>query len=235
MPTRLLDKAALDHQLLLSVPYREMANQLTMDRARPHHPLQGHNLTWSSGWPIVPSQIHLGVYDGASAYTDSPAADTVDLDFTTGDYGLAAWVFYQATALSQLVIGRYWTDLDGWELYLHDPNSSLSLRHHHGSLADTRSGCYSLGWPVGQWHLVGVSRSGAYPRMFRNGTEVEVTYDPGGLSDPDSANRDLVIGARCSKNANWYSGYQSLLRVWGRSLEPWEHRQIFEMERHWFL
>lgn len=229
------DKLKLDHNLLLSIPYREMAGQLVMDRAKLHHPLTGHNLTWSSGMPIIPSQLGLGVFNGASTYIDGPAADTVDLNFTSEDYSIAAWVFYQATTLSQIVIGRYGVDLDGWELYLHDPNSTLTLRHHHQSLApDTRSACYSEGWSVSGWHLIGVSRSGGYQHHFRNGKEVQVMC-AGGLNDPDTCNRDLVIGARYTKDTNWYSGYQTLLRVWGgRALEEWEYRQIFEMERHWF-
>jgi len=225
------DKLRLNHQLLLSLPFREMTGQRVKDRSIPHHTIVGHNMAWASGMPVIPSQLGLGVFNGANAYCDGAAIDTADLDFTTGDYSIAGWIFYQATAMSQIVIGRYGVDLDGWELYLHDPNETLNLRHHHSSLPATRTGCYSSGWATGQWHLFGISRSGSYPRHFRNGAEVEVV---GVLSDPDACNRDLVIGTRFTKDANWYSGYMTLLRVWDRMLEDWEHRQIFEMERHWF-
>lgn len=226
------DKRKINHQLALSIPFAEATGQYPMDRALPHHGLSGHNLAW------VTLASHLGVVslDGATAYIDALAADTVDLDITTEDYSLVGWIYYQASALSQLVIGRYGVDLDGWELYTYSINETLNLRHHHVSLApDTRSGCYSVGWAVDTWHLFGVSRSGAYPKMYHNGVEVEVTYDVGGLNDPDSCNRDLVIGTRYTKNTNWYKGYKKWYRAWpGRSLENWEHRQIFEMERHWF-
>lgn len=229
------DKLRLNHQLLLSLPFREMTGQRLKDRAIPHHVIIGHNLTWSSGMPIIPSQLGLGVFNGATAYADGAAINTADLNFITGDYSIAGWVFYQVTAMSQIVMGRYAVDLDGWELYLHDPNETLSLRHHHGSLPTTRTACYSFGWNTSGWHLFGISRSGSYPRHFRNGAELEVIYSAGGLNDPDTSNRDLVIGVRgVTKNANWYSGYMTLLRVWDRALEEWEHREIFEMERHWF-
>jgi hypothetical protein len=230
------DKLSINHQMVLSLPFREMVNQLIQDRAAPHHPVQGHNLTWASGLPIIPSGLGLGVFDGATAYADSPAALTVDMNFTSEDYSIAVWVYYQVVAHSQIVVGRYGTHLDGWDLHLYHVNSTLSLRHNHGSLAPDHSTCYSEGWNTGQWHLIGISRSGRYPRHFRNGAEIEVSYSAGGLDDPDTANRDLVIGVRgVTKNANWYSGYMTLLRVWGsRAMEEWEHRQIFEEERHWF-
>jgi len=229
-----LDKARINHDLLLFVPYREMTGQVPMDRAKPHHPLTGHNLTWASGGVMTPSNIPTCVFDGGTSYIDSPAADTADLNFTTGDYSIGLWFSYQVTGVSQILIGRYGIDLDGWELYVYDVNGTLNLRHSHSSLAPTHTGCYSVGWPTSQWHFAGISRSGAYPLHYRNGAPVEMAYDVGGLSDPDTCNRDLVIGVRYTKNATWYSGYQALLRVWGRALEEWEFKQIWEMERHWF-
>ena len=234
---RALDKARINEGLLLYIPYREMTGQVVRDHAKPHHPLTGHNLTWASGPPITPSDIGTAVFDGASTYIDSPAADTADLDFTTGDYSIAVWFYYQVTTMSQILIGRYGVDLDGWELYIYDPGLTLNLRHHHSSLAPApvRSACASGGWSTGAWHFAGISRSGAYPLHYRNGVPLEMIYDPvGGLSDPDSCNRDLVGGCRFTKDANWYSGYKAPLRVWDRGLEGWEFRQLFEMERHWF-
>ena len=93
-----------------------------------------------------------------------------------------------------------------------------------------------MGWTTGAWHLFGISRSGAYPLMYRNGEELEMAYDVGGLNDPDSCNRDLVIGTRYTKDANWYEGYMQGLRVSvGKAFTREEHLHIFNTERRWFL
>lgn len=76
-----------------------------------------------------------------------------------------------------------------------------------------------------------ITRSGAYPRMYRDGEEVQVTYDVGGLSDPDTCNRDLVIGTRYTKDANWYDGGMWRTRIWGRELNRDEIQFMYESER----
>lgn len=236
MPTAIShDKVRLNHQLLLSIPFEEMVGQIVHDQADPHHAVQGHNLTWATGMPIIPSQLGLGVFDGTSTYVDGLAADTVDMDFTTDDYSIAVWVYYQVLATSQIVVGRYSTHVSGWDCHLYSVNSTLSLRHNHSSLGTDHTTCYSTGWNTGQWNLIGISRQGRYPKHFRNGVELEIFCSVGGLDDPDTCNSDLVVGVRgVTKGANWYSGYMRGLRVWDRALEKWEHDQLFQMERHWF-
>lgn len=226
------DKKSMQHdQMLLSLPLIEVPTGEIYDLTKPHHYVLG-NVSWAqlaSGLPVLS-------LDGAAEYADILAADSADLDITTEDYSVAGWVYYQSTSLTQLLIGRYGVDLDGWEIYLYEANQTLSLRHHHPSIGPPdRSGCYSEGWALNNWYLFGISRDSAYPRMYRNGEEVEVTYDAGGLSDPDTCNRDLVIGVRYTKNANWFEGYMYGLRVWvGKALTAEEHRHIFNTERRWF-
>jgi len=226
------DKKSMQHdQLLLALPFGAGTGTHLADIAKPHHYVTG-NIAWSSvlsGLPVVS-------LDGATQYANCLAAASVDLDITTEDYSIVGWIHYLPTSFSQIVIGRYGVDLDGWELYLYDSNQTLSLRHHHASLAPPRTGCYSVGWTTGAWHLFGISRSGAYPLMYRNGEELEMAYDVGGLNDPDSCNRDLVIGTRYTKDANWYEGYMQGLRVSvGKAFTREEHLHIFNTERRWFL
>ena len=231
--TKGYDKA-INNDLLLALPFHEASGLITQDVAKPHHPVTLRGTIPS--WATIASGLGMLNFNGAGDYLDSPAADTADLDFTTDDYSIAVWEYHEWTAQSQIVIARYAVDLDGWELYFWDtgPINYLTLRHHHGSLATDRTGCGSIGWDNNTWHLIGISRSGAYPLHYRNGMGVEVTYDVGGLSDPDSCNRDLVIGARYTKNADWYKGMQWNPRVWSRRLQPWEHRAIFDAEREIF-
>lgn len=225
------DKKALYHdQLLLSLPFDE-GDSVLYDRAKPHHPFNGNN-----GWTQLTSNLPVASFNGINQYMDCAAASSADLDITVEDYSVVGWINYGASLQSQIVIGRYGVDLDGWEVYLYSVNNTLSLRHHHSSLApDNRDGCYSEDWNINTWYLFGISRDSLYPRHFRNGVEVEVTYETGGLKDPDTCNRDPVVGVRFTKNADWYGGYMAFMRVWvGKSLTLDDHRYLFETERHWF-
>jgi len=224
-------KSIHDDRLLLSLPLAEGSGVRLGDIAKPHHYVSG-NMTWAS----LLSGLPVAVFNGTDQYADCAAAGSADLDITTQDYSIVGWVNYQVLAQGQIVIGRYGVDLDGWELYLHSPNHTLTLRHHHSSLAPPRTGCYSEGWTTDAWHLIGISRSGAYPLMYRNGQELEMSYDVGGLNDPDTCNRDMVVGIRFTKDANWFKGHMQGLRVWvGQALTREEHLHIFNTERRWFL
>lgn len=226
------DNFALHRAILLDLPFREYSGIVTRDVSKPRRTI---DLPVPPAWSSIASG--LGVLDFSPGdYGECLAADTGDLDFTSGDYSLAVWINSSFSAQSKMVLARYGTDLDGWELYLFDSgiHHYLTLRHHHQSLApDTRDGCYSDGWVNGTWFLLGVSRSGLYPRHFRNGLELEVTYETGGLKDPDPCARDLVIGCRYTKNTDWYIGMMWRPRIFNWSLDNREWLELFNMERHW--
>jgi len=223
-------KSIYDDSLLLSLPLNEGSGVQLCDIAKPHHYIDG-NMARSS----VASGMPVCSFNGATQYADCLAADCADLNIIAQDYSIVGWVYYQALGQSQIVLGRYGVDLDGWEVYLYSVNNTLSLRHHHASLVPKRTSCYSVGWSTDAWHLFGISRSGAYPIHYRNGEELAMTYDVGGLNDPDTCNRDMVIGVRYTKDMTWYKGYMQGLRVWvGQALTAEDHRHIFNTERRWF-
>jgi len=229
------DHLTVNNGLLLDLQFCEGVGTLTQDWAKPRH--EPVTLQTPPVWTQRVNDLCYLDFDGAGDYLDCPAAATADLDFTAGDYSIAAWYNLVDTSLSEILVGRYGVDLDGWEVYWYIGGGGqqyMSLRHHHSSLAPTRTGCYSDSWPPGVWTFMVITRSGAYPKMYRDGQEVKVTYDVGGLSDPDTCNRDLVIGTRYTKNANWFMGGMWGMRVWGRVLTPNEVRFLFERERERF-
>ncbi len=243
------DKIGLDYGQLLSLPFTEGVGVITHDVAKPAHLLTlkdpgGGSFTWAnlavSGCPVLQfAAVGGGPADGV--YLDCPAAATADMDFITGDYSVACWINWDSTGgWSEIIIGRYGVDLDGWELYLdisgHLPTgNTLSLRHHHASLTPNfNSNCYSEGWTPGEWHFMGISRSGLYPVHYRNGQPLVMSYEASGMLDPDTCNRDLVIGCRYTKDANWYRNQMWNPRVWDRALTVMEMQFMFELERHWF-
>ena len=157
------------------------------------------------------------------------------MNFTTEDYSIGGWVNWGAgTNQSEILIGRYATEVDGWDIYLSNFSNTLSHRHHHSSLGagNLKSECFSRGWFPGTWDFFGVSRSGLYPVHYRNG--IPLVMDYGGLTmlDPDTANRDVVMGARAITLANnWYYDKMWNIRVWGRALAQEEWEMAFELDR----
>lgn len=241
MPAIGFDKKSINHELLLGLPFREGINTLVFDRAKPHHRMTQHDpgggsFVWGNlvtGCPYLQFIMAAagGVTDGV--YLECPAADTIDLNFTTGDYSIGGWFNWTSGTMSQMVAGRYVLDNNGWELYLYDdPNYYLSVRHNHAGGAAVRSGAYSPGWIQNTWHFMGISRIGGGQAVFyRNGLPLPTVST---LEDPETCNQDLVIGARFTRDSNWFNGMMWNLRIWGRNLAAEEWRFIYNCERHWF-
>jgi len=61
-----------------------------------------------------------------------------------------------------------------------------------------------------------------------------MSYEATGMLDPDPCNRDLVLGCRYTKNANWYRNGMANMRVWNRALSQDEWNFIVQCEGHWF-
>ena len=79
-----------------------------------------------------------------------------------------------------------------------------------------------------------MSRSGIYTPHYRNGEALVMDYGGATMLDPDTAVRDLIIGARYDLSGNWYRGGMWNPRIWGRALSAIEWKYLYETERHWF-
>lgn len=237
MPFRGIDNSLLYDDLLLSLPFEEGSGTIrTQDVAKPHHLVtQIHAPVWTT----LASGLQVLDFDGANDYMECQAADCADLDFTAGDFSIACWCYWEGATggVADILMGRYELSVSGWELYFDesDPLITLNLRvHHAGDPAGDRTSGYSLGWTKDNWWLAGISRSGAYPSMYRNGLGVDMAYSAGGIANPATCAEDLVIGVRYTKNINFYDGKMWNPRIWDRKLESWEHMEIFNRERALF-
>jgi len=175
-------------------------------------------------------------WGGNGVYIECDNADCPDLDFMAGDYSLGCWFNWESIS-SEIIMGRYELNVSGWELYLYGAAQDyLTLRHHHaGTLVggNPRSGCYSSGWTPGVWWFMGVSRyGGGEAYHYRNG--VALPMFTGGMVDPETCSKDLVLGARFTKDSDFYKGQMWRPRIWLRALFANEWLNIFETERGWF-
>lgn len=245
MNVRGYDNIAENKGLLLDLPFYEGIRAITKDQAKPHHPIAlndpgGGSFVWTTlaSGIMVLEFVTTGGGAGQGVYLESLAADTADLDFISGDYSIGCWINWTWDGQSLIIIGKYGVDLDGWEIYLDESGgrNTVSQRHSHNSLApNTNSNCYSTGWTPGVWTFLGISRIGGnlYPQHYRNGNFIAMHYEASGMLDPDTCNRDLVIGTRFTKDANWYKGQMWRPRIWNRALSASEWKKIFEAERDW--
>jgi hypothetical protein len=224
------DNMALNDNLLLSLPFREgTGTVLTHDEAKPHHPISlVHAPTWAT---VAGSGLSVLRLNGVNEYAYCPTASCADLDFTTGDFSLACWCYVEDMGSAYSLMGRFELDASGWETFFF--NYLLTLRISTGG-ADPSVSCYGEDYDPDVWMLVGVSRSGAYPLFYRDGVAVESNYEAGGIPNPVTSARDLVIGVRDNKVSNFYNGKIWNPRIWGRNLSAAEHLEMFLQERHLF-
>jgi hypothetical protein len=234
MPTLGYDKLSLNTNILLDLPFREGNGLTTQDVAKPK---RWATLVGTPAWAQNPALNTVLTFDGIGDYLEIAAAETADLNFVAGSYSIACWFYWNISATSEYIIGRGAVETDGWDIYLNVSGglNTVSHRHAHatGGAGNLKSECYSTGWTPGEWLFLGISRTGGnlYPVHYKNGEALTMAYDAGGMIDPDTCNRDLVIGARYTKNQHWLDGHLKRVRLWSRALSLFEWRLLFAMER----
>ena len=228
MPVPFYDNLALNDDIVLDWPFTEGGGSLVHDVSKSG--IIG-TLHGAAGimWPAAIGSGFYGIYlfETWHQYATALAADTGNLNFTSGDYSLSCWVNWLDQGESQILIGKYAVDIRGWEAYITKTSGVdyMTVRHHHGG---TRTASYSSGWSESTLHLFGYSRSGGWCQHYRNGLPIPTTISAGGLQDPtSSAASNLVMGSRFTLNDNWLFAYIGRPRVWARELSANEHSQLF--------
>ena len=227
------DTIPLNREIQLDLSMLEATGLITHDESLNHSMATLHGTFLNPFWlQTTPGTYGLNMnwiyptFD-SEHFLDIPAADCVNLDFTTTDYSLAMWFNWTDTGLSQVMMGKYVVDSRGWEAYVTKIGAaeSITVRHHHGG---TRTATYSLGWVVSEWHLWSYSRIGANAYHYRDGEPIATIGGP--LQDPNSTIADdFRIGCRYSENANWFKGRFHRPRAWSRALIADEHRLLFRL------
>ena len=193
------------------------------------------NVTWAQ----VPNGMRVPVFNGSSSRVTIPGASTADMNFTIQDYSIACWVKWQSDSTSQIIIGRYVLDNNGWEIYLTETGGVFSLttrQHHAGTIVDTfpRSAYNSTGWALDTWHHMVITRSGTLALHYKNGVSLATTFSTGGLTDAESCVQAVAIGIRYTLDANWLNGNVALLQVYNYALTPAQIRSRYSATRSLF-
>lgn len=221
------DHLSLNYELLVDLLFEEGTGTNTQDFAKPHHP--GCTLTGAPTWQNLGNGLgYLDFVPGNPDYVVCLGADTADLNFTSGDFSVAAWIRPDALG-NREILCRESVNVDGWSFWLDtrgamtlSTNQAAAAQHTYGRIGDVA---------IGSWVLVGASRTGATIRIYTNG--VDTTGTPDTHIDPVTAVRNLYVGIS-NTGVGWYDGDMWRPRIWGRQLPASEFRLMFEMERELF-
>ena len=209
------------------------------DKSRWHHDVALHNVTWVRNYD---GGMWLPVFNGTTAYMDAAHADTEAMGITNdlnSGYTIMGWINWTDTTQSEIIAGRYELDVGGWELYLTENAGVyyLTQRHHHaGTVIDThpRTATNSTGWAnsITAFFTVVYPGTGLDCLHYRNGVPLAVTSSTGGVLDFEATTRDLVVGIRFTKDANWYEGTMGGLRMYNYIWTPAQIRARYHAEKY---
>jgi len=229
------DNLGLNENIELDLSMLEATGVYLHDESKNHHIATQHATLGTPLW----MQLASGRYGisinpayptvDTKQFYDIPAADCLNLDFTSGDYSLALWFYWTSTGSSQILMSKYALDASGWEVYLYDTgiNRYLTVRHHHGG---TRTASYSNGWAFGEWHLWSYTRIGGMAYHYKDGELIATFISSGGLIDPvSSIADDWRFGCRYTEDQNWARVRFYRPRAWSKALTADEHRLLYRL------
>lgn len=227
MPVAGYDKVALNHGLLLDLPFDEAMGTIAHDRAKPHHEL---TLSGTPTWTQLASGLTVMEFGGGD-FLECPAASCTDLDFTTGDFTLAAWIKFTGS-LSDIIVCRGLFDADGWNwLIIFAIPCVIQFQTCQAGATQYTQG--DIGDAKNNWCLLGLSRSGANAIPYKNGVATTISF-VGTHIDPVTSARKLHVGISDNEISYPFNGQMYRPRIWGRKLTTADWMNLFQTERHWF-
>lgn len=223
------DNWRVNQELVLDLQLREYSGTVTRDWAKPYH--DPATLIGTPTWSLLGSD--LTYLDFNLANPDRIvilAADSTDLDFTSGAFSGAAWIAPDAYGNRYLMHKS--SAGNGWGFWIVGSSPYLAFTTEQaGPVYQTTQGGTNL--QLSAWQFVGFTRSGATGRIYLNGRDA--TASPATHVDPVSAAAaDFTIGTTTGGGAGYYDGDLWRPRVWKRPLAAWEMLAIYEAERDLF-
>lgn len=223
------DRWRPDQDLLLDLQLREGTGTITRDWAKPYH--DPATLTGAPAWTNAANDLTYLAFDPANPdRIVILAADSTDLNFTSGSFSGAMWIAPDAYGNRYLYMkGGAET---GWSFWLSGTSPYLVFTTEQaGPTYQSTDGGANLALTA--WQCVGFTRSGATGRVYLNG--VDVTATPATHVNPASAAAgDFYIGTTVGAGAGWYDGRLWRPRIWNRALAAWEMDAIYQAERDLF-
>jgi len=232
------DNLPINFQQLLSAPFREAtggAGDPTQDVARPHHPLilRGATIAW--GQVALSNLTYINLDSDTPDFIECAAADSVDLDFIGDDFAMMCWVHSTGLVGGRAIMYKGLQDNDGWGWFVRATGQQYFETNQLGAGLHQATQSPAGDVVIDTWWLLGMSRSGAAIQLFKNGIGVTDPDETGVHINPASAvARDLHIGIADNEALYPWRGYKWNPRIWGRHLPLNAHKQVFDLEGHFF-
>lgn len=227
------DNISLNYQQVLAITMRENVGLLAHDVARPGATLN-HTMTLNgppTWWNLALSNLSLLNFNAATPdWLDCSGVNTADLDFTTENFSLGAWICLSDLTANRSLICRGFLDADGYYIQVLINGSLFFITNQAAASQFTTSAPGDI--VINNWYLVGVSRVDAVALLYVNG--VDVTAVPGVHVDPLTSARELHIGIYDNEVGSPWSGNMWNPRAWARALSGDDWRALFAMERGLF-
>ena len=153
------------------------------------------------------------------SYVEIPAAHT-QLDFTSGDFSIIARINVDDLTITRILFIRGLWNVDGYRISIAAGGEIEGYTFQAAANQRTRSAAGDI--VVGTNYTIGISRTGASIRTFRNG--VDVTATPAVHIDPTTSARSAKIGVDDGLILNPWDGKIEFLRIFrGIALAASEH------------
>jgi len=214
----------LHEECLLDLQFREGSGLITRDWAKPHH--VDPTLTGAPAWADVSGLPVLDFDDTNPDYIRILQADSVDLNFTSGNFTVAFWINID-TFTAEYLISRGTYVVEGWFVFI-DGTGTMQLYTNQGAAYQATK---SIVLSLNTWYLTVITRTGTVAKVYINGldsTDVAEAH-----TDPLTSMADFTIGVS-SGFLNGFDGQMWRPRIWGRALTPEEIKFIYERERWHF-
>jgi hypothetical protein len=146
-------------------------------------------------------------FDGTGDYAVTPASPLNA--FLTGDFTCEFWVYFNALATNQTVMGTASGFQTGGYQWIQLASNTLTFRMELTSGAiNVATGALS----TGQWYHIAATRSGTTVRVFVNGVLANSTTTGGSISD--STGNKVIVGNSVELQATrFFNGYLQDVRV----------------------
>lgn len=216
-----------NQELALCLPLEEATGTAARGWEKAAHPFTLHGTpTWVS---LANGLTVLDFVAGNPDYIDCPALDTVDLDFTAGDFSGVAWVYATLAGRDVFIKGTFGL-ANGWGFSLDANRQMMFFTIQAGPASQT-----TTGRPItlNAWHCVGFSRAGTRARIYNDGVDATATSEMH-VNPSTAAANAFTIGSSPGGGAGWWNGRMWGLRVWSKLVPSAAFRSIFVNERHLF-
>jgi hypothetical protein len=222
------DNLRFNHEMLLDLQFQEGTGAVTQDWAKAHH--ADPTITLAAWSNLANDLTYLTFLLTGPDFITILAADTADLNFTSGDFSGAAW-FYPTAAGNRLVFNKG-TGTTGWHFANYGGAGVAQMQFATFQAGPTYQITEGPDISLNAWHFVGFTRDGAAARVYEAGRDATTVY--GTHVNPASAAANNFYIGRDNGGAGMLDGYLWRPRIWGRCLAAAEMLAIYEAERDLF-